>query len=217
MGQLPNPNKSPGIAWLGFCISLTVLILTLAVICVITCHPNNIELPFSSLIMLFLLIGGPLGILGLILSVNGVSSASRTNSRVWPGICGIIFCCVSVLSVFIIPLTASLVKSHKTDVEYVELKTETHDRHSTPYVLLVVTELNELKCYNKNSPEDSNHATMRTYTSSFSHDFETWLQLNNVNHATEIVITSEKNADFSVVVKVLDELKALGYSNIVVE
>lgn len=217
MERLPNPNKSPRIAWVGFCISLTVLILVLIVFCVIACHPKNKELPFSSLIMLLFLVGGPLGILGLILSINGVSSANRTNSKAWPGICGIIFCCASVLSVFVIPLTASVIKSHKTDIENARSQTETYDTPKNPHILLVVTDLNELKCYNKNSANDNNPATMRTYTVSFSHDFETWLQLNNVNSSTKIVISSEKNADFSAVVAVLDELKALGYTNIIVE
>ncbi|MCM1292041.1 MAG: hypothetical protein NC111_04365 [Bacteroides sp.] len=98
-------RQSDTISWLGFGLSLFVLVLlwiTLFIVVILiknsyTYNSNGA----TSFLMLFFLVGIPLGIAGLVLSILGLIKASNNGGKKWIGACGIGFSALSVLSVFV--------------------------------------------------------------------------------------------------------------------
>ena len=94
--EVLTPVRKPSqvIAWLGFGLSLTVLVLIWVVNALVFTHIGERDFPAAALYMLVILIGGFLGLMGLIFSIIGLVSANKHFSKKWPSVSGLIFCCL---------------------------------------------------------------------------------------------------------------------------
>lgn len=94
----PVRKPSSVMSWLGFGISLALLCVIWIVNIVVFSHIEESDSDMFSLYMFLFLVGPFLGLLGFIFSIVGLVQASRNFTPKWMGVCGIIFCCLSVVS-----------------------------------------------------------------------------------------------------------------------
>ncbi|MCM1163371.1 MAG: hypothetical protein NC339_03885 [Muribaculaceae bacterium] len=149
-------NPSNVVSWLGFGFSLFVLILlwvTLLIsVLIIKNSTDTFSGEASALIMIFLMIGIPLGLAGLILSIVGLIKASNHGGKKWIGACGLVFTALSILSIFIpIVISACNTKEPTTVITPTAVDTKSSGNN---VVLLI--DKHQLKCYDNREKQDNN-------------------------------------------------------------
>lgn len=233
------PVKKPSqvIAWLGFGISLGVLLVFWAVLTVLYIRKGDSNVVFPVL-MLTLPILGLLGLMGLVFSIVGLVMANRHSLRKAPSVWGIVFCDLSLLSLIIPFVIAVATRNNSTKeinrgrseepvIEEVETHLTAWDTGNTEQdnvlndnvedvavaaqknvVMLHVTDMYELKCYDNRKKVDNHPAVINLLDYDKQHDFKTWLQVKGIGKADKFVIKVDQDIDYSYVVETLDMLKA---------
>lgn len=214
----PSVRKpSQAMAWLGFGISLTVLLLiwcfNIFVFSNIGDEDFHAEFLFA-LYTLVIMIGGILGLMGLVFSIIGLVIAIRNYTRQWPGICGIVFFCVSLLSVFAPLFIGGATKTKKTVDKHTEqiIPNSANSETSESGIELYVKSFN-IECYDNRNGEDTNPSAIRVYSTDKKRELQTWMQLKNIDADEEFVIKTADDADFSHIVELLDIMKELNINN----
>lgn len=207
----PERQPSQVVAWLGFGISLAVLIMIWCVNAFIFSHLGSGSVGIASLYMLLIMVGGLLWLFGIIFSIIGLIYAIKSSILKWPSVCGIVFCCLSLISLFAPLIYAGAKVREPTRVvasNYDEMESATEDG-----VVLYITSMRTLKCYDNRNGEDNSPANIRMYSLSKQHELETWMKINNVDNEANILIETDGDADYSDVVDLLDMLKRMGITN----
>lgn len=111
------PVKKPSqvTAWLGFGISLGVLLVLWVVFAVLYIRKGDSDIVFLVLMLTFPILG-LLGLMGLVFSIVGLVTANKHYLPKAPSVWGIVFCCLSLLSLFI-PLVVSVAISNHSAEE----------------------------------------------------------------------------------------------------
>lgn len=199
-------KPSQVLAWLGFGISLGVLLMIWATIgLVLILSDSGFQL--ASLLVLVFTIGGFFGLLGLIFSIAGLVTALRTSTQKWPSVCGIVFCCLSALSVFVPLVVASVEKSRPVEIVQPALSDE---NENDSHVVLYITADYKLKCYDNRTGVDSNPAVIRMSSYDKKHQLTTWMRLNDIGPDTDITIMADRGTDYSGIVEIVDVLREIG-------
>lgn len=182
----PERQPSQVVAWLGFGISLAVLIMIWCVNAFIFSHLGSDSVGIASLYMLLIMVGGLLWLFGIIFSIIGLINAIKSSILKWPSVCGIVFCCLSLVSL-VAPLVYAGAKVREpTRVvasNYDEMESATEDG-----VVLYITSMKTLICYDNRNGEDINPANIRMRSRRKQHDLETWMQINNIDKDANILI-----------------------------
>lgn len=203
--QVRKPSQV--IAWLGFGLSLTVLVLIWVVNALVFTHIGERDFPVAALYMLVILIGGFLGLMGLIFSIIGLVSANKHFSKKWPSVSGIIFCCLSLLSLFAPIIISSTIKSNPIEVMQLE---QNENPSSNSGILLYITNMNRLKCFDNRNGIDNKPAVISLFSADKKHELQTWMQMNNINKDANFTIKTDTAVEYSDVVDIIDILKELG-------
>ena len=205
----PVRKPSSVMSWLGFGISLALLCVIWIVNIVVFSHIEESDSDMFSLYMFLFLVGPFLGLLGFIFSIVGLVQASRNFTPKWMGVCGIIFCCLSVVSFFVPMITAEVIESRAIDVDIPESVLTEDGAVVKDDVILKITRYGDIKCYDNRSGKDSAPVTLSAY-SGLKHELPTWMQMKGIDGATAtIVIVSGPDTDYSNVVRVIDTLKEM--------
>lgn len=202
-------KPSQVMAWLGFGISLAVLVIIWIVNALVFTHIGERDYPIAALYMLVFLVGGFLGLMGLIFSIVGLVSALRNFSPKWPAVCGIVFCCLSLLSVFAPVIIASTIKSETIKVETPEsvIASETN---TSEVVVLYITDMNRMKCYDNRHGIDNNPAVINMFSIDKKHELQTWMEINGIKNDANFTLKTDEGVEYSNIVEILDIFKELG-------
>jgi len=202
-------KSSSVIAWLGFGISLVVFLMVWLVNILVFYNAGDIDFPIAALYMLLIMAGGFLGLLGLIFSIVGLVQSMRNYTSKWIGLCGIVLCCISVLSIFAPVIVAGFIKNQTIDVVLPESGNE-NDMSKKDCIVLKITRYKKIKCYDNRNGKDYNPANISIYSIDLLHELSTWMQMNDIDKNASIVIETETDVDYSDVVDLLDILKSMG-------
>lgn len=207
--EVITPVRKPSqvIAWLGFGLSLTVLVLIWVVNVLVFTHIGERDFPAAALYMLVILIGGFLGLMGLIFSIIGLVSANKYFDKKWPSVSGIIFCCLSLLSLFAPIIIASTIKSSPTEVMQLE---QNENPSSNSGIILYITNKNRLKCFDNRNGIDNKPAVISMFSADKKHELQTWMQMSNIDKDANFTIKTDTDVEYSDVVDIIDILKELG-------
>lgn len=211
--EIRKPNNI--VSWLGFGFSLFVLILlwvTLITCALIFNNSTDTNSGDASLIMaLFLMIGFPLGLAGLILSIVGLIKSSNKGGKKWIGTCGLVFTALSILSIFI-PLIIAYSPDEPTMVTIpaaVET-TNTENTESTEGNIVLLIDRYQLKCYDNREKQDNNPYQTRIVAFKLIEELEVWFTMHNITKEDTIKVEVTNDTDYTTVHDVLDALKASG-------
>lgn len=207
--EVLTPVRKPSqvIAWLGFGLSLSVLVLIWVVNALVFTHIGERDFPAAALYMLVILIGGLLGFMGLIFSIIGLVSANKHFDKKWPSVSGIIFCCLSLLSLFAPIIIASTIKSDPTEVIQLE---QNKNPSSNSGIVLYITNKNRLKCFDNRNGIDNTPVAISMFSAEKKHEFQTWMQMNNIDRDANFTIKTDTDVEYSDVIEIIDILKELG-------
>lgn len=206
--EVLTPVRKPSqvIAWLGFGLSLTVLVLIWVVKLVFT-HIGERDFPVAALYMLVILIGGFLGLMGLIFSIIGLVSANKHFDKKWPSVSGIIFCCLSLLSLFAPIIIDSTIKPKPIKV----MQLEQHENPSSNSgIVLYITNMNRLRCFDNRNGIDNKPAVISMFSADKKHELQTWMQMSNIDKDVNITIKIDTDVEYADIVDIIDILKDLG-------
>lgn len=209
--EIRKPNNI--VSWLGFGFSLFVLILlwaTLIICGLILNNSTDTNSGDASIIMvLSLMIGFPLGLAGLILSISGLIKASNKGGKKWIGTCGLVFTALSILSIFI-PLIFVYSTDEPTTVTIpaaVET-TSTEDSEGTECNIVLLIDRHQLKCYDNREKQDNNpYQTRIVGTFELIKELEVWFTMHNITKEDTIKVEVTNDTDYTTVHDVLDALK----------
>ena len=196
---------------LGFGFSLFVLILLWVTLLISALIIKNSTDTFtggaSALITIFLMIGFPLGIAGLILSIVGLIKASNKGGKKWIGTCGLIFTALSILSIFIpIIISACSTKEHTSKIIPAAVDTKSTGNN----VVLLIDKL-QLKCYDNREKQDNNpYQTRIEYTFQLEDELEVWFTMHDITKEDTLKVEVTNDTDYTQVHDVLEALKRLG-------
>lgn len=224
MDDYSNETKSaPVSAWLGFSFSLFVLILIWLILYV---GSNGNKDGLFGLFFLACTVGICFWILGLVFSIKGLKEAIRRNRSKWVGTVGVFFSIATVLSI-IIPIVVASLKNDDNDRDMLAYNnlissmeddiretTETDSDFTENNVVISVTLSSYIFCNDYRKGVDTVPAKISSYSYDLKHQLSTWLKMSHISKSTLIIIKTNQNADYSDVVKVIDTLKGLGYTNI---
>lgn len=202
----PIRKPSQVMAWLGFGISLALFIMIWGVNALVLSHIGDRDFPAAALYMLVILGGGFLGLMGLIFSIIGLVQATRNFVKKWPSVCGIIFCCLSLVSVFAPIIIASTMKTQTVEIQLPEQKEATGTDDA---VMLYITDMHTIKCYDNRNGNDNSPAIIRSYSIDKKHELETWMQMNEIKKDANFIVKADTEVDYSEIVEILDILKEL--------
>lgn len=207
--EVLTPVRKPSqvIAWLGFGLSLTVLVLIWIVNVLVFTHIGERDFPAAALYMSVILIGGFLGLMGLIFSIIGLVSANKYFDKKWTSVSGIIFCCLSLLSLFAPIIIASTIKSNPTEVMQLE---QNENPSSNSGIILYITNMNRLKCFDNRNGIDNKPAVISMFSADKKHELQTWIQMGNIDKDANFTIKADTDVEYSDVVIIIDILKELG-------
>lgn len=206
-----QPKKiSNTISWLGFSFSLFVLLMLCVTVITIAKSVGNHNGIFdgsTALMMLVLLIGTPIGLAGMILSIVGLIKASNKDGKKWIGVCGLIFTGLSILSVFAPVVIATTAKT-----ETIEVKVpEGEDTARQDKGILLKVDGYQLKCYdNKNQIDTAPYVTHLKYISQIKRELEVWFTIHNVEKNDVITLKVSQDTDYSQIADLIDALNQLG-------
>ncbi len=205
-------KPSNTISWLGFSFALFTLFLlwfTFLTIFLIGKSDHNSSYGIASiLLMIFLFIGLPVGLLGLILSVVGLNKAAKTGGKRWIGVVGLIFSGLSVLSLFA-PFIFSFA-SAKEPAKVVTPASVINENRQENNVVFVV-EGYQLKCYDNRETNDVKpYQTRLEYSSQIKKELEVWFKMHNVPKEETIILKVSSDTNYSQVAELLEALKRLG-------
>ena len=207
----PVPVRKPSqvMAWLGFGISLSVLLMIWAMNAFIFSHVGEGHNSFGLLFTLSIPVFGLLGLLGLIFSIIGLTSALKNSVKKWPSVYGIFFCCLNVVSIFAPLIVAGAIGSEPIEVAQFGNKTAKGNE-----IVFYITDNKELKCYDNRSGKDKNPVVMRMWDSDKENQLRTWLQLNKIEKNSNFKIMTDRGVDYSDVVEIIYLLNSLGIKEI---
>lgn len=206
-----KPNNT--ISWLGFSFSLFVLLLLIIVIITVisikTSSDSGIASGSSSgLVMIFVLIGMPLGLVGLILSVVGLIKASSRGGKKWIGTCGIIFIALCILSIFAPIFLRSIMNNEPSTVPII---TNIEDTKQLEKGVVFEIQNNQLKCYDNRNKLDTNPYTTRLkYSFEIEDELDVWFKLHNIPKNELIKLNVSNNTNYKYVSHLLNALNSLG-------
>lgn len=206
--EIPAERKpSQVMAWLGFGISLALFLMIWGVNALMFSLIGNKEaLVFTTLLMLFIPVGGFLGLMGLTFSIIGLVQATKNYLRKWPSVWGIIFCCLSVISVLSPVIIAATLKNKTLEIEQPEQEEATW---TDSKIELFITDDNTIKCYDNRYGEDDNPDVISLNSINKKQEFETWMQRNNISKDEGFIINTDTYASYSDIVEVIDLLSEL--------
>ena len=210
--EIKKPNNI--VSWLGFGFSLFVLILLWVTLLISALIIKNSTDTFSggasALIMIFLMIGIPLGLAGLILSIVGLIKASNHGGKKWIGACGLVFTALSILSIFIpIVISACNAKEPTTVITPTAVDTK-----STGKNVVLLIDKHQLKCYDNREKQDNNpYQTRIEYTFQLEDELEVWFTMHDITKEDTLKVEVTNETDYTQVHDVLKALKRLGITN----
>lgn len=207
--EIRKPNNI--VSWLGFGFSLFVLILlwtTLIIsVLIIKNSTDTYSGGASAIIMIFLMIGIPLGLAGLILSIVGLINASNKGGKKWIGTCGLVFTALSILSIFI-PLIISACSTKEPTTVITPTAFDTKSK-GNDVVLLI--DSHQLECYDNRQKQDNNpYQTRIEYTFQLENELEVWFTMHKITKEDTIKVEVTNDTDYTQVHDVLEALKRLG-------
>lgn len=234
-----NQKKATGIfSWLGFGISLAVLVL-IWIINTSLLNGDGGE-PVRSVVLYFIsiLTGSILGGLGLTFSIVGLVIAVKRSYQKWQSICGIIFFCLSVLSLLVFFVATTLMEADRIhvnnpDYDYASVTTGvdapressvttiTEKATVNPFtekrtVVLEFDRYSDVKCYEQGS--SAKQAKMdASFKGSFLNDLKTWLKVNNINKTSRFIIIQKKDTEYRYIVNIVEALEQLGVKNFTIQ
>lgn len=200
------------VSWLGFSFSLFVFILLwISLIIAATIIKNNTITYFESvfaILMLFMLIGLPLGLTGLVLSIIGLIKASNTGGKKWIGTCGLVFTGLSILSVFAPVLSSSfIVKEPVTVVTPTQHKNTKQQENGVIFII----EGYRLSCFDNREKEDDNpYETQLIYTTQIVKELDIWFKMHPVTKDELIILKVSPDTDYTQVSNLMEALEKLG-------
>ncbi len=205
-------KPSNTISWLGFSFSLFVLLLlwlTLIKSVVIISNSNDTysgALPV--ILMLVSLIGMPLGIAGLLLSIIGIIKASNSGGKKWIGTCGVFFTGLSILSIFApFFLSPLIVKEPTTVITSTSLENTNQLEHDVVFII----EGYRLKCFDNRETADVNpYETRLEYPTQIRKELEIWFKMHNIPKNEPIKLKVSQDTNYTQVSDLLEALKRLG-------
>lgn len=212
-------------AWLGFGISAAALLLVWTVNISVFAGVGNRSI--AALYMLLILALCVLGMLGLIFSIVGLVTALRHDMPKWVGACGIVFCCLSVVSVFVPFIAAGFIEKEPVEVmtpasvadvvaeqvsvtEAAEPVSVAGDTDGGCDMLLKISRYGKVRCYNLTEGADGTPAVLSAYSYDLKHEIGTWMRMNGLDTDSPVGIRADENADYSDVVTVIDALHSMG-------
>lgn len=117
----PIRKPSSVLSWIGFGISAGVFLLIWFVYIALMAAGGGQAPLLTSVVMLLLLVGGFLGLIGLVFSIVGLIQAINNQTKKWMSVWGIVFFCLSVVSVFVGGfLVAAVTSSSKEKIKATE-------------------------------------------------------------------------------------------------
>lgn len=209
--EIKKPNNT--VSWLGFGFSLFVLILLWVTLLISALIIKNSTDTFSgdatALIMIFLMIGIPLGLAGLILSIVGLIKASNQGGKKWIGACGLIFTALTILSIFI-PIVISACHTKEPTSEIIPAAVDTK---STGNNVVLLIDKHQLKCYDNREKQDNNpYQTRIEYTFQLKDELDVWFTMHDITKEDTLKVEVTNDTDYTQVHDVLEALKRLGMS-----
>lgn len=200
------------VSWLGFSFSLFVLVLlwvTLIITAVVIRNDTDTYSGgASAILMLFLLIGTPLGLAGLVLSIIGLVKASNSGGKRWIGTCGLVFTGLSILSIFApVFLSSFFVKESATVVTPTHLGNAKQQEKG----IIFIVDGYRLKCYDNTKKEDVNpYETRLVYPTQIVKELDVWFKMHNLTKDEPIILRVSPDTDYTKVSDLLEALKILG-------
>lgn len=207
-----NQKKTSNvIAWIGFSFSLFVLLLLWLTLTVVSqIFSNNTDTHFDGsigLIMLFLLIGIPIGLVGFILSIIGLVKASNNGGKKWIGISGLIFTGLSIISIFVPMMIGIFAKPQSIQTKLPEGET-IHTQHKNRIVLYI--DGYQLHCYdNRKETDEDPYQTRLEYPSQIKRELDIWFKMHNIKRNDTIILKVTTETDYSQVADLTDALNEL--------
>lgn len=208
-------------AWLGFGISAAALLLVWTVNISVFAGADSHSI--VALYMLLIVALVVLGLMGLIFSIVGLVTALRHDQPKWVGTCGIVCCCLSVISVFVPFVAAGFVEKETIRIktpsavveetvaepvtESVSVAENTDDGCD---ILFKIRRYGEVQCYNLTEGADATPAKLSAYSYDLKHEISTWMRMNGLDKNSPVGIKADEKADYSDVVTVIDVLHSLG-------
>lgn len=205
-----NKNGSSVISWLGFGISIFVLLLILFINFLLFGNHQTPDFKASIYLILFFA-GGLLGLLGFVFSIAGLIMAIKNNTPKWIGVIGIVISCISIVSFFAIPIIANTsIEKEPTGVIIPPSALENTDE--TNQAVIQINDDRSVICYI--DEESSSRMKINMNDVQFQKQFTSWIDkhLKNVDPNTQITILSSSKLDYSDVNSVLDLLHESGHS-----
>lgn len=206
-------NKSSQVlAWLGFGFSLVLFLLVWAVNILFICHVGRANMHFTSMYMLLLFFGSILGILSLIFSIVGLVNANKHALKKYPGILGIVFCFVSLLS-FFAPLFISVILGAKERSKIIDpVIQENYSKiNISNEVILLVQKYGDVKCRKGDSDQQTDMSALTEL--GFEKEMRVWLETNGFDENVSIEIKYDKDTDYKYIVNVVEALQHLRIKN----
>lgn len=215
--QLNISGRKPSntVSWLGFSFSLFVLVLLWITLIIAAAIIKNSTDRSASAIMLFLLIGIPLGLAGLVLSIIGLIKASKSGGKKWIGTCGLVFTGLSILSIFApVLLSSFIVKEPVTVVTPTHLESTKQQAKS----VIFVVDGYRLKCYDNREMEDINpYETRLEYPYQIAKEIDVWFKMHNFTKDEPIILKVSPDTDYTQVSDLFEALKRLGVTKLMTD
>lgn len=198
--KIRKPNNM--VSWLGFGFSLFVLILlwiTLIISALIVNNTGTSSGGTYALLTIFCMIGFPLGLVGLVLSIVGVIKAANSGGKKWIGICGLVFTGLSLLSIFI-PMAIGIMGTKESE--------QVVDTVSVGNGVVLLVDGDQLKCYDNREKQDYNpYQTRVEYYFVIEDELEVWFSMHNIERDDSIKVYVSNGTDYTQAHEVLQALK----------
>ena len=197
------------ISWLGFSFSLfTLLTLCCGALLLgrfISTHQSDGIMLYSLLIIIDI----PIGLLGFIFSIVGLTKAANRGGRKWIGTCGLIFNGLIILSL-IAPLFIEAFKS-EPDIKLPEnANIEAPQAHG----ILLHLDGYQLTCYdNREQPDTDPYECRLGYSIQIMKELDVWFKIHNINKNEQIYLEIGQGTDYGRVSELLEALDLLYVKN----
>lgn len=213
--DVPPPIKSKKsysvISWLGFGMSIVLLLLIWIVNILVFKWANEPFSPIMSLFMLEILVGGLLGIFAISFSIIGLVLAIKNDTPKWIGTSGIVVCVLSLFSFFVPIFCAGMIKKETVKIELPNPASSNLETEIVDDITIQIFAGGKV-CFINNKDNDCNIDTIETKDLLFNKRMSNWLSENGVDHSTRIIVKPSTDADYTDIIKVVDVLQVNGLS-----
>ncbi|MDE7427080.1 MAG: hypothetical protein K2M79_04715 [Muribaculaceae bacterium] len=201
-------KPSNAISWLGFSFSLFVLILLWLIMLWIPAKGGSgfLLATGTGMVMIFLVIGIPVGFIGLVLSIVGVIKAANNGGKVWISTMGLIFTGLTILSLFVIPLLRSVSIREPAKVESPAISVEKQQDKG----LIFLVDGYQLSCFdNREQTDTAPYTTRISYSLQLEKELEVWFKMHETTEDDPISLYVTDDTDYTQVSELMEALELL--------